>query len=431
MKSICLFFQVHNPIRLKIYRFFDIGNDHYYYDDFTNEYTIRDLAEKCYLPTNEMLLELFNVLEGKLKVSFSISGIVLEQLELYAPEVIDSFQKLAKTGCVEFVSETFSHTLASLVDPEVFKVQVKMHKQKIIGLFRQKPVAFINTEMIYSDQIGEHIANLGFNTVLTEGPKHILGWKSPNYLYVNALNPRLKVLMRNFKLSDDISFRFSDAGWAEFPLTAEKFLDWISGTSPNEEVFNLFMNYETFGKRQTTESGVFEFFKSLSQQVVACSTLKFSTPSEIAEELQPVSAVSVPKAISWADEERDITPWIGNAMQKEAFKKLYALSRKIERCNYNDLLNDWNYLQSSDHFLFMSTKFNLQSNSLKLNNPYDSPYEAFMNYMNILSDFKIRLDALVPDYQNNTDIFALQELLDKKNDKIKKLEAKLKKKEKQ
>ncbi|NCB09451.1 MAG: alpha-amylase, partial [Bacteroidia bacterium] len=250
MKSVCLFFQVHQPFRHRHYRFFDIGNDHYYYDDYSNETIMRRIAEKCYLPTNQLLLKLADQMEGKFKVAFSITGLALEQFELYAPEVIESFQKLAKTGCVEFLSETYSHSLASLTDWNIFKKQVQLHDQLIFRLFGQQPQVFRNTEMIYSDQIGAQIAEMGFQAMLTEGARHVLGWKSPNFLYVNAINPRLKILMRNFKLSDDISFRFSNTNWSEYPLTADKFVSWLEKLDKKEEVVNLFLSYESFGERQ-------------------------------------------------------------------------------------------------------------------------------------------------------------------------------------
>ena len=350
MKTICLFFQIHQPFRHRRYRFFDIGNDHYYYDDYTNESIMRKIAQKSYLPTNKILLKLASSLKDKFKVSFSISGLALEQFELYAPEVIESFQKLAKTGCVEFLSETYSHSLASLKDKTIFEEQVKLHDRIISRLFNQKPRVFRNTEMIYSDEIGAQIAEMGFNTMLTEGAKHVLGWKSPNYVYVNAINPRLKVLMRNFKLSDDIAFRFSNTNWADYPLTADKFVNWLEKANPKEEVFNLFLSYESFGERQPKESGIFDFLENFALKTANHTSLKFATPSEVIEDLQPVSAVSVPHPISWADNERDLTAWLGNRMQKEAFEKLYNLRKQIKKCTDTELIKDWNYLQVSDHF---------------------------------------------------------------------------------
>ncbi len=425
MKSVCLFFQVHQPFRHRRYRFFDIGNDHYYYDDYANETIMRKIAEKSYLPTNKLLLQLVDQLEGKFKVAFSITGLALEQFALYSPEVIKSFQKLAKTGCVEFLAETYSHSLASLNDKDIFEKQVKLHEQKIVKLFGQKPRVFRNTEMIYSDEIGDQIAKMGYSAILTEGAKHVLGWKSPNFLYVNAINPRLKVLMRNFKLSDDISFRFSNTNWAEFPLTAEKFVGWLENMESNEEVVNLFLSYESFGERQSKDTGIFDFLEMLPQAIIKNPNLKFATPTEVVEELQPISMVSVPHAISWADEERDLTAWLGNKMQKEAFEKLYKLKQRMAKCTDVELNKDWNYLQVSDHFYYMSTKYFSDGEVHKSFNPFDSPYEAFINYMNVLSDFKIRLNSFVPESEVENEIAALHKIVVAKEKKIKKMEAEL------
>ena len=394
MKQVCLFFQVHQPFRHRHYSFFDIGNNHYYYDDYANESTIKEISRKSYLPTNELLLKLVDKLEGKFKVAFSITGVVLDQFILYAPEVTESFQKLAKTGCVEFLAETYSHSLASLYEKDIFENQVKLHEKKIIKLFGQKPRVFRNTEMIYSDEIGNRVSKMGYNAMLTEGAKHILGWKSPNFLYVNAINPRLKVLMRNYKLSDDISFRFSDTNWEEHPLTAEKFVSWLENIKPNEEIINLFFGFETFGQRQPKESGIFEFLEELPKKIIKSKNLKFATPSEVIEEIQPVAIVSVPHPISWTNEERDLTAWLGSKMQKEAFDKLYELKQEVEKYGDAELFKDWNYLQVSNHFYYMSTKQFSDGNTYSNSNPFDSPYEAFINYMNILSDFKIRLEKL-------------------------------------
>ena len=423
MKSVCLFFQVHQPFRHRRYRFFDIGNDHYYYDDYTNETILQNIAKKSYLTTNKILLELIDKLEGKFKVAFSITGLALEQFILYSPEVIDSFKELAKTGCVEFLAETYSHSLASLKDKDIFENQVKLHEQKISELFKQKPRVFRNTEMIYSDEIGEQILEMGYSAMLTEGAKHVLGWKSPNFLYVNAINPRLKILMRNFKLSDDISFRFSNSNWSEYPLTADKFINWLESLDSKEEVVNLFLGYESFGERQKKETGIFDFLKAITEAIVKSKELKFATPTEVIEELQPISVVSVPHPISWADEERDLTAWLGNKMQKEAFEKLYDLRNRVAKCDDGDLLKDWNYLQVSDHFYYMSTKYFSDGEVHGTFNPFDTPYEAFINYMNVLSDFKIRLNSFVPENEMENEIASLYKIIDEKEERIRKMEA--------
>ncbi len=402
MRSICFYFQVHQPFRLRTYRFFDMGHDHHYYNDFENSHIMSRIAQKSYLPMNELLLKLIKKHGKDFKVSFSITGNALEQFEAYAPEVIASFQKLAATGNVEFLAETYSHSLASLKSREEFKTQVELHSRRINELFGQKPTAFRNTEMIYSDEIGEMVHDLGFDTMLTEGAKHVLGWKSPNYLYCNARNPKLKVLLRNFTLSDDISFRFSHHGWPEWPLTTEKFIGWLNDIEPEEEVVNLFMDYETFGEHQWKETGIFDFMAALPARVLKNTNFRFATPTELGKKLQPVSAIHVPYPISWADEERDLTAWLGNEMQDEAFDKLYSLEPKVKSCSDPGIKTDWYRLQNSDHFYYMCTKWFSDGDVHKYFNPYNSPYEAFINFMNILSDFTIRVEDACQGSENES-----------------------------
>jgi alpha-amylase len=397
MKTICLYFQVHQPFRFKRYRFFDIGNTHYYYDDYTNESVMRKMASKSYLPTNKLLLDLFKEYGSRFKVAFSISGTALDQFALYAPDVLESFKKLAQTGCVEFLSETNSHSLVSLKNKDEFVAQVKEHDEKIFKYFKQNPSVFRNTELIYNNEIGEWLSDIGYNAAITEGAKHILGWKSPNYIYCSATNPRLKLILKNYRLSDDIAFRFSDRGWNEFPLTAEKFINWIKALDSKEETVNLFMNYETFGSLQTKESGIFDFLKALPKFVLSTNKLTFSFPSELIEKFQPVAPLFVPYTISWADEERDVSAWLGNELQQEAFSKLYSLRDKVIQINDDIIRTDWKYLQTSDHFYYMCTKFFIHGSMHSYYNPFSSPYDAFINYMNILSDFEIRVEeALNP-----------------------------------
>ncbi|HOK51740.1 MAG TPA: glycoside hydrolase family 57 protein [Bacteroidales bacterium] len=391
MKTICLYFQVHQPFRFRKYRFFEIGNEHYYYDDYANESFMRKVASKSYLPTNKILLDLIKEYGSRFKVAFSISGTALDQFELYAPEVLESFQKLAATNSVEFLSETYSHTLASLINKDEFIQQIVEHDEKIEKLFGKKPTVFRNTELIYNNEIGDWLAELGFKAVLTEGARHILGWKSPNYVYASATNPRLKLLLKNSRLSDDIAFRFSNRGWDQYPLTADKFVGWIKAMDPKEDTLNLFMNYDTFGNIQPKESGIFEFLKAFPKEVFKTNQLTFSTPSEVVERFQPVAPLSVQYPISWADEERDVSAWLGNELQQEAFNKLFALRNKVLQCNNPQLKLDWKYLQCSDHFYYMSTKFFIHGSLYSYFNPYNSPYEAFIYYMNILSDFEIRI----------------------------------------
>lgn len=393
MRSICLYFQVHQPYRLRTYRFFDIGANHHYYDDFQNRSIVRRIAEKSYLPMNKLLLGLIKEYGAKFKVSFSISGIALDQFSQYAPDVIHSFRQLADTGNVEFLAETYAHSLVALRDNEEFRSQVKKHSDRIEELFGQRPTSFRNTELIYSDYIGEQVLDMGYNIMLTEGAKHILGWKSPNFMYCNAANPRLKLLLRNYQLSDDIGFRFSNQNWIEWPLTAEKFAGWINAFDKNQQVLNIFLDYETFGEHQWAETGIFDFVKALPKQVLSMTNYTFDTPAEIAQKIQPVAAVTVPTPISWADEERDLTAWLGNEMQDEAFEALYNLLPKMRNCVNPDIYRDWLYLQTSDHFYYMCTKWFSDGAVHKYFNPYSTPYEAFINYMNALSDFISRLDS--------------------------------------
>ncbi|WP_430816070.1 glycoside hydrolase family 57 protein [Carboxylicivirga sp. RSCT41] len=395
MKSICLYFQVHQPLRLRRYRFFDIGHDHYYYDDFTNESIMHKIVKECYLPANEILLNLIKSNNKSFKVSFSVTGVVLDQFEQYAPEVIESFKQLADTGCVEFLAETYSHSLVALNNNDEFKSQVKAHSQRIHSLFGQKPKIFRNTELVYSDEIGKTVAGMGYKGMLTEGAKHILGWKSPNYLYCNAINPKLKLLMRNYTLSDDIAFRFSEEGWNEWPLTTEKLVDWMNQMDEKEEIVNVFMDYETFGEHQKKESGIFEFLENLPAAVLKSGHYEFITPSEAVKKYQPIAVAHVPNVISWADEERDLSAWLGNSLQDEAFSKLNELRDDVLTLNDQRINKDWNYLQSSDHFYYMCTKFFSDGDVHSYFNPYNSPYDAFINYMNVLSDFKIRIKELM------------------------------------
>lgn len=415
MRSICFYFQVHQPFRLKTYRFFDIGKNHDYFDEFQNRYIARRVADKCYIPTNQVMLDLIKEYGSGFKISYSISGTALDQFEKYTPDVIESFRRLAETGCVEFLAETYTHSLSALKSKEEFVTQVESQRNKIEQLFGVKPKTFRNTELIYSDHIGEMVADMGFETMLTEGAKHVLGWKSPNYMYCNAINPKLKLLLKNFQLSDDIAFRFSQRSWESWPLTTEKFVDWLNQIDQNQEVVNLFMDYETFGEHQWSETGIFDFMRALPGRVFSHSNYSFNTPSELSERMQPVAAIHVPHPISWADEERDLTAWLGNDLQDEAFDSIYAIEQKVKSTNDFDLIKEWRYLQTSDHFYYMCTKWFSDGDVHKYFNPYGSPYEAFINYMNVLSDFNIRLD----NFHENHNIHIHSEI---KNDVIKKEE---------
>ena len=387
-KSICIYFQIHHPERLRKYQFFDIGKKHNYFDNYANRSELEDLAENCYLPANTLLLDLIKKYEGKFKVAFSISGSAIDQLEMHTPEVIRSFQELAKTGQVEFLAETYSHSLASLSeDTDEFELQVKRHSAAIKELFGKKPVTFRNTSLIYSDKIGKRVADLGFKTMLTDGAKHVLGWKSPNFVYKNALDENLNLLLKNSKLSDDIAIRFSDKNWSEYPLTSEKYADWVSHSLQDTEVLNLFMNYEVIGHYNRAESGIFDFLRYFIQQIAENPNYQFLLPKEVTKKHTAKDILPVPYPISWTDEERDITSWLGNELQKEAFTELFKIQPLVKKKKNAELNEDYSRLQASEHFYFMRTKLFSGADYHKYILPYESPYEAFINYMNVLSDF--------------------------------------------
>jgi len=424
MKTICIYFQLHQPFRLKRYRFFNIGRDHYYFDDYANEDILQQIATRSYVPANRMLLDLVNQYKGKFKVAFSISGVALEQLEIYAPEVIDGFRELAKTGSVEFLTETYAHSLASLYDPEEFRNQVKHHSDRIEMLFEQKPTVLRNTELIYSDEIAEMVYDMGYSKMITEGAKHILGWKSPNYVYQAATQPKLKLLLKNSRFSDDIAYRFSNYSWNEYPLTAEKFISWIAGTPAEEEVVNLFMNYETLGNLQPSYTGIFEFFKAMPRFAFE-NGIGFSTPGEALDSHEPIGIMNVPNPISWTDEERDLSAWVGNKLQKSALQSLYEVGESVRIFNDRRRNQEWRSLQTSDHFHYMSTK-HFGSGQSQFS-PYMSPYDAFNNYMNVLSDFIGRVKAQYPDTVDNEELNALLTTIHNQEMEIKRLQAELKK----
>ena len=387
-KSICIYFQIHHPERLRKYQFFDIGKKHNYFDNYANRSELEDLAENCYLPANALLLDLIKKYEGKFKVAFSISGSAIDQLEMHTPEVIRSFQELAQTGQVEFLAETYSHSLASLSeDTDEFELQVKRHSTAIKELFGKKPVTFRNTSLIYSDKIGKRVADLGFKTMLTDGAKHVLGWKSPNFVYKNALDENLNLLLKNSKLSDDIAIRFSDRNWSEYPLTSEKYVDWVSHSLQDTEVLNLFMNYEVIGHYNRAESGIFDFLRYFIQQIAENPNYQFLLPKEVTKKHTAKDILPVPYPISWTDEERDITSWLGNELQKEAFTELFKIQPLVKKKKNAELNEDYSRLQASEHFYFMRTKLFSGADYHKYILPYESPYEAFINYMNVLSDF--------------------------------------------
>lgn len=391
MRHLCLYFQVHQPFRLRHYRFFDIAKSDNYFDEVYNAFIMNKVAEKCYRPANKLMLELIQTSKGRFKISYSISGTALDQFELYAPDVLDSFRALATTGLVEFLAETSAHSLASLKSETEFRNQVIEHSLRIEKLFGQRPTVLRNTELIYSNHIGDMANKLGFKAMLTEGADRILGWRSPNYLYQHP-DHELKLLLKNYKLSDDIAFRFSDPNWSERPLTADKFTHWLNAVPQHEQLINLFMDYETFGEHQWAESGIFEFLKALPNRVLNNSDYSFITPTEAIEKHTAIAPMSIANPISWADEERDLSAWLSNDLQRDAFDSLYRLQKRVVNCQDTSMVKKWKYLQTSDHFYYMCTKYFADGDVHKYFNHYNSPYEAYINYMNVLSDFEMRLE---------------------------------------
>jgi alpha-amylase len=392
MPSICIYFEVHQPMRLNRFSVFNIGNNanSYYFNDVLNKKIFLKVADKCYLPTNSLILDLINKFDGKFKVSYSLTGTFIEYCQEYKPELIDSFKALFKTGSVDMIEETYFHSLSALYDEmDEFEEQVKMHRQMIKKLFNYKPKMFRNTEAIYDNRIAKKVAEMGYKGIITEGAERILGWRSPNFLY-KPVNTKLKVLLRNYKLSDDIGFRFSARNWPGFPLTAEKYANWMSNSFG--DVINLFMDYETFGEHHWTETGIFEFLKHLPEEVFKHEYLDFTTVSEAVERYETVGDIDVPWAISWADEDRDVSTWLGNEMQHACFTELKHIGKKIKETKKPDLLKTWRLLQTSDHLYYVSTKGLQDGDVHAYFSPYDGPYDGFINYMNILQDLKQKVD---------------------------------------
>lgn len=390
--SICLTFKVHQSTQLKLYRFFDIGKDSHYYDDFANRTMLRKSATMSYLPMNNLILNLIKSTKGKLKVAFAISGGTLELMDRYCPELLDSFKELYETGCVEFICEPYYHSLASIDQQAEFAHQVEKHRKALKEYFGAEATTFVNTDMIYNDNIGEQVASMGFKAMITEGARHILGWRSPNYLYSCVFNPKMKLLLRNGGLSDDLALRFGDQGWDQYPLTAEKYYGWVKQAA-GDQVVNLCMNYKNFGEYHTADTGIFDFFESFVNTVVADGAFQFALPAEAAAH-KAVEALDVQDFISCEDEERDTAKWLGNELQKDAYNKLYALQEKLSVINLPQLWEDYGRLQENDHLYNMNTKFFTDGGSHRYINPYDTPFEAFINYMNVLADFAIRVESL-------------------------------------
>lgn len=406
MASVCFYFQVHQPYRLRHYTIFDNGPD--YFDEAKNAQVCRKVAQKCYLPTNRLLLELIRAYEGRFKVSFSATGVVLEQFKEYAPEVLASFQALAETGCVEFLAETYHHSLSFLHSPSEFAAQVQAHKELTQELFGQTPRVFRNTELIYNNALAETIERMGgFKAILAEGADHILGYRSPNYIYQPPNTSGLKLLLKNYRLSDDIAFRFSNPHWNEWPLRAGKFAQWINAVNGNGFAVNLFVDYETFGEHQWEDTGIFDFLRSLPDEVLKHPDNNFMTPSEVADAYEAVDTVDVPHLISWADTERDLSAWLGNAMQQNAIAQLYSLERAVKQADDPDLLEDWRKLQTSDHFYYMCTKWFADGDVHKYFNPYDSPYDSYINFMNVMDNLASRCRVYSTRSQSQRDLTTL------------------------
>ncbi len=414
MKTICLYFEIHQIIHLKRYRFFDIGTDHYYYDDYENERSITDIANRSYMPALSALKEMIDQNGDYFKVAFSLSGTGIEQLEMHAPQVLEKLQELNETGCVEFLAEPYSHGLAALANEASFERDVKKQAVKIKEYFGQEPQVLRNSSLIYSDDIGGQAAAMGFKGMLTEGAKHVLGWKSPHYVYNCAIAPNLKLLLRDVNLSDDISLRFNDSGWEGYPLFADNYIERIANFPEEEQVINIFMELSALGIAQPLSSNILEFLKALP----ACAKEKgitFSTPTEICLKMKSVGNLDVPDTLSWVDEERDVSCWLGNPMQREAFSKLYSIADRLRIADDPRINQDWDYLQASNNFRFMTTK---PSNVGLDRGIYSTPFDAFTNYMNILGDFINRVNALYPESIDNDELDALLTTIKNQGDEI-------------
>ena len=414
MKTICLYFEIHQIIHLKRYRFFDIGTDHYYYDDYENERSISDIAERSYMPALNALADMIRDNGKSFKVAFSLSGVGIEQLEMHAPQVLEKLQELNNTGCVEFLAEPYSHGLSSLANEETFALDVQKQCKKIEEYFGKKPTVLRNSSLIYSDDIGGQVAAMGFKGMLTEGAKHVLGWKSPHYVYNCNIAPNLKLLLRDVELSDDISLRFNNAEWDGYPLFADAYIDRIARIPEEEQIINIFMELSALGIAQPLSSNILEFIKALP----ACAKEKgitFSTPSEICLKMKSVGNLDVPDTLSWVDEERDVSCWLGNAMQREAFNKLYSIADRVRIASDPRINQDWDYLQASNNFRFMTTK---PSNVGLDRGIYSGPFDAFTNYMNILGDFINRVNALYPPEIDNEELNALLTTIRNQGDEI-------------
>lgn len=395
-KAVSLYLHLHQPYRVKPYSIFRAGTDHMYFNDQTpntdtnNEFIIRKVTEKSYLPTNEILLELLNKHE-KFKLSISMPGTIIEQFENWALDALESFKRLVDTGKVEILAETYHHSLAFFYDREEFETQVRMHRKKIQQVFGITPTAFRNTELSYNNDLAYWADQAGYKAIITEGWDPILGWRSPNFVYRPTYTNYIRLLVKNYRLSDDVAFRFSNQDWPEWPLTSEKYVHWLNAIPDEDEVVNLFMDYETFGEHQWEHSGIFDFLRHFPGEFLKQEGNEFVTITESSEKFEAKDFIDVPHILTWADTERDLTAWTGNAMQHQAISAVYDLKKQVTESNDLDLIEDWRKLQGSDHFYYMCTKWFNDGDVHAYFSPYDSPYEAFIHYMNVLHDMRFRL----------------------------------------
>ncbi len=393
MTSICFYFQVHQPYRLKEYSFFDIGYTHNVFDDKKNKEVLDKVSEKCYLPANEIFYQLIKRHKGKFKISFSISGVALEQFEKWRPDVLESYKRLVNTGCVEILSETYYHSLSFLYSKEEFKKQVEKHRLKVKALFNVEPKVFRNTELIYNNDIANYISEMGYKGIIAEGVEWLLGYKSPNFIHHPPENPSFPVLLKNFKLSDDIAFRFSDKNWKEWPLQAETFSSWLHSAAGCGDTINLFMDYETFGEHQWAETGIFDFLYNLPDFVFKHPDFDFKTPSEVIDSYPITGEYNVSEISSWADTERDLSAWRSNAIQHEALRRIYDLEQAVYESNSTILKNMWQKMTTSDHFYYMCTKYWADGDVHKYFSPYETPLEAYNYFNNACAHLELILNS--------------------------------------
>jgi alpha-amylase len=397
--DLVFYFQVHQPFRLRRYTFFDIGTSDRYFDDTENARIVRRVAEKCYLPMNALILHLVEQNHGAFRCAYSVSGTALDQMERWMPEALESFVRLARTGCVEFLCETSHHSLTGLFDLAAFQEQVNAQSDRVASLFGTKPSTFRNTELVVDNRVARAVEDMGFKAILGEGADHLLGWRSPHFVYRPEGCDSIKLLLRSYKLSDDIAFRFSNRGWSEWPLTAEKFASWVHGVPAEDQFIGLFMDYETFGEHQWSDTGIFKFMEHLPRNILKNPRFRFRTPSEVAAEHDPVARLAIPHPVSWADAERDLTAWLGNPMQRAANEALYSIEssvRKVAQAGHPELLSEWKRLSTSDHLYYMCTKWFSDGDVHKYFSPYSSPHDAFIAFMNVLDDLGRRAKRLAP-----------------------------------